>query len=176
MTETTDWNARPIEEFARTGGQVGGNFAAHVAAPAHDRGALRPGAHQPDDVQDLGAAASRVRLQPACRQPGLVPQPRRPPGGRREIGTETGANRGPPAAATNGTHLVQAKGDYPGFADYEAKTDREIPVVIPRTDLIRPGRARWGLPRHRRRLGGFSAQVARRARMRARSSRCRNTS
>jgi deazaflavin-dependent oxidoreductase (nitroreductase family) len=48
-----------------------------------------------------------------------------------EIGTETRRFRARTATGEEREPIwVKQKNDYPGFASYEAKTDREIPVVI----------------------------------------------
>jgi len=48
-----------------------------------------------------------------------------------EIGTGTRPFRARTAAGEERERIwTGQKADYPGFADYEAKTDREIPVVI----------------------------------------------
>ena len=48
-----------------------------------------------------------------------------------EIGTQTRAFRSHTATATERRPIwAKQKHDYPGFADYETKTSREIPVVI----------------------------------------------
>ncbi len=48
-----------------------------------------------------------------------------------EIGTETRVFRARTAAGDERERIwTKQKADYPGFADYETKTTREIPVVI----------------------------------------------
>jgi len=48
-----------------------------------------------------------------------------------EIGTDTRRLRARTATVDEREPIwAEQKHDYPGFADYEAKTDREIPVVI----------------------------------------------
>ncbi|HMC37792.1 MAG TPA: nitroreductase/quinone reductase family protein, partial [Actinomycetota bacterium] len=48
-----------------------------------------------------------------------------------EIGSETRPFRARTATDNERERIwVRQKQDYPGFADYETKTDREIPVVV----------------------------------------------
>jgi len=133
MTETTDWNRKTIEEFRANGGQVGGNFAGAPLLLLHTTGA-RSGQERinPMMYQDLGDGRVAVfASRPACRptRTGTTtssPTRRSSPRSARR----PGATRPPCGRRRTGTIWSKQKGDYPGFADYEAKTDREIPVVI----------------------------------------------
>jgi deazaflavin-dependent oxidoreductase (nitroreductase family) len=54
-----------------------------------------------------------------------------------EIGADTRRYRARTATAAEREPIwSKQKRDYPGFADYEAKTDRQIPVVILERGLI----------------------------------------
>ena len=64
-------------------------------------------------------------------QPRLVPQPgRQPEGGRRDRDRKVRPRRpgSSPGPNATGIYAKQAK-PYPGFAEYEEKTDRVIPVI-----------------------------------------------
>ena len=132
--QANDWNRKTIEEFRANGGKVGGNFAGAPLLLLHSVGA-RSGRERvnPMMYQDLGDGRVAVFATKAGA-------PTHPDWYHNlvanryvtvEIGTETCRFRA--RTATNGERepiLGQAEADYPGFADYETKTDREIPVVI----------------------------------------------
>ena len=122
---------RGVPRQRRQGGRP---LRRRTAAPApHDRRPNRPGTRQPGDVPGPRRSGGRVRLEGRHAQPPrLVPQP--------APRTQTSAQRSAPRRARFTTRIAtgderariwaQQKQDYPGFADYEAATDREIPVVI----------------------------------------------
>lgn len=129
-----DWNARVIEEFRANGGRVGGDFAGAPLLLLHTVGA-KSGQERVNPVmyQDLGDGAVAVFASYA----GLDVNPAwyhnvvAHAEVSAEIGTETRAFRARVAGDAERSPIWERqKADYPGFADYERKTDRKIPVVI----------------------------------------------
>lgn len=133
MSDTNDWNAKIIEEFRANAGQVGGNFAGAPLLLLHTTGA-KSGRQRVNPVmyQDLGGPVAVFASKAgAPDNPDWYHNLRANPEVTAEIGTGTRSFRARVAAGAerDGIWLKQKK-DYPGFADYEAKTDRQIPVVI----------------------------------------------
>jgi deazaflavin-dependent oxidoreductase (nitroreductase family) len=128
----SDWNEQIIEEFRANGGKV----AAMDGAPLlilHTTGA-KSGENRESPVlyrqegDDLVVFASYAGapVNPAWYH-NLVAHPQ----ASVELGTETRPVRARIAEGDERDRLWEAnKAEYPGFADYEAKTDRVIPVVI----------------------------------------------
>ncbi|MCU1361633.1 MAG: hypothetical protein JWN99_2922 [Ilumatobacteraceae bacterium] len=126
-------NAQVIDEFRRNGGHVGGNFEGAPVLLLHTTGAksgaarINPMMYQPvGDAYAVFASAAGDDADPAWFH-NLVAHP----DVTAEIGNETltlharvldDAERAP--------IWERQKQDYPGFAGYEAKTDRTIPVVM----------------------------------------------
>ena len=133
MSDANDWNAAIIEEFRANGGKVGGNFEGAPLLLLHTTGA-RSGKERvnPMMYQDLGgpvavfASKAGAPSNPAWYH-NLVANP----DVVAEIGTTTRTFRARTATGDERRRIWEKqKADYPGFADYEAKTDREIPVVV----------------------------------------------
>jgi deazaflavin-dependent oxidoreductase (nitroreductase family) len=133
MPEANDWNSKIIAEFRANGGKVGGQFEGAPLLLLHTTGA-RTGQERVNPVmyQAVGdafavfASKAGAPVNPDWYH-NLLANPRV----RAEIGTETidlvarvadDETREPIWAAQ--------KSAYPGFADYERKTTRQIPVVI----------------------------------------------
>ncbi len=129
----TDWNSKIIEEFRANGGQVGGNFEGAPLLLLHT----------------VGAKTGQQRVNPMMYRP--VPRgyavfaskagaPVNPdwyhnllahPDVEAEIGTETVTLRARVAEGAERNEIWEAhKAAWPGFADYEKTTTRQIPVVI----------------------------------------------
>jgi deazaflavin-dependent oxidoreductase (nitroreductase family) len=130
----SDWNTKTIDEFRTTGGKVGGNFAGAPLLLLHTTGA-KTGKERvnPMMYQDLGNG----RLAVFASKAGMPTNPDwyhnlvADPEVTAEIGTETRRFRAHTATSEERAPIwTKQKTDYPGFADYESKTDREIPVVI----------------------------------------------
>lgn len=129
-----DWNASIIAEFRANGGRVGGRFAASTLLLLHTTGA-RSGQERVNPVayQDLGhgrvavfASFGGQDVDPAWFR-NLVAHP----DVRVEIGDETRDVRGRVAAGDERTAIWERqKAEHPGFAGYETRTSREIPVVV----------------------------------------------
>jgi deazaflavin-dependent oxidoreductase (nitroreductase family) len=133
MSETTDWNTRIIEEFRANGGRVGGNFEGAPLLLLHTTGA-RSGKERVNPVmyQDLGGPVAVFASKAgADTHPDWYHNVVANPDVTAEIGTGTRSFRARVADAGERTPIWEKqKADYPGFADYEANTEREIPVVI----------------------------------------------
>ena len=129
-----DWNRKTIEEFRANAGEVGGNFAGAPLLLLHTVGA-RSGQERvnPMMYQDLGDGRVAVFATKAGAptHPDWYHNLVANPYVTAEIGTETRRFHARTAASgERGPIWAKQKQDYPGFADYETRTDREIPVVI----------------------------------------------
>jgi deazaflavin-dependent oxidoreductase (nitroreductase family) len=129
-----DWNSKIIAEFRANGGQVGGPFEGGTLLLLHTVGA-RSGQERVNPVvyRDLGDGSYAVFATKggAPTHPdwyhNLVANPRV----SAEIGTRTQQFTARVAVADERERIwVPHKQDNPGFADYELKTTRQIPVVI----------------------------------------------
>jgi deazaflavin-dependent oxidoreductase (nitroreductase family) len=133
MAETDDWNAKIIEEFRANGGNVGGPFEGAPLLLLHSKGA-KSGAervHPMMYLQDDGRLAVFASKAGMPTNPdwyhNLVANPR----ASVEVGAEQFDVDARVATGDERKRLwTQQKELYPGFADYEKKTTREIPVVI----------------------------------------------
>jgi deazaflavin-dependent oxidoreductase (nitroreductase family) len=130
----TDWNKTIIEEFRANDGKLGGNFDGAPVLLLHTTGA-RSGAERvnPMMYQDQGAGTVAVFASKAGAPTNpdwyhnLVAHPEV----TAEIGSSTQSFRARTATTAERAPIWERqKKDYPGFAEYEAKTDRVIPVVI----------------------------------------------
>src|SRR5688572_23073189 len=130
----SDWNKNIIEEFRAKGGKVGGNFEGAPLLLLHTTDA-KSGLERVNPVmyQDLGdgriavfASKAGMDIHPDWYH-NLVANP----DVTAEIGTETRSFRSRTATTAEREPIwSKQKQDYSGFADYETKTSREIPVVI----------------------------------------------
>jgi deazaflavin-dependent oxidoreductase (nitroreductase family) len=133
MSEPNDWNAKIISEFRANAGKLGGPFEGAPVLLLHTTGAktgkerVHPMMYRPvGDNYAVFASKAGAPTNPDWYH-NLVANP----SVKAEIGTQTldlfasvagNAEREPIWAAQ--------KADYPGFAEYEEKTTRQIPVVI----------------------------------------------
>ncbi len=134
MTATNDWNASIIEEFRANGGKVGGQFEGAPLLLLHTTGAksgterIAPVMYQ--DV-DGGAYAVFASKAGAPTNPDWYHNLRANPSATIEVGTETVPVQARIAEGDERNRIWERqKQMYPGFADYEAKTTRTIPVII----------------------------------------------
>ena len=130
----SDWNAGIIEEFRANEGRVGGNFEGAPLLILHTTGA-KSGQERvhPMMYQDLGDGSVAVFASKAGApdNPAWFHNVVAHPDVSAEIGADTRPFRARTAAGDERERIwTKQKADYPGFADYETKTDREIPVVI----------------------------------------------
>lgn len=132
MAEVSDFNQRTIEEFRRNNGKVGGPFEGAPLLLLHTTGArsgkprLNPMMYLPDGDRYLVFASKAG----ADSNPDWYWNLRANPRASIEVGDRTVEVR---AVELEGTerdekYRIQAE-RYPGFADYQRKTDRVIPVI-----------------------------------------------
>jgi deazaflavin-dependent oxidoreductase (nitroreductase family) len=129
----SDWNDKVIAEFRANQGKVGGSFEGAPLLLLHSTGAksAKERVH-PMMYQAVGEGfAVFASKAGADSNPDWYHNLRAHPDARIEVGTETldvtarildDEERDPIWA--------EQKARYPGFADYETKTDRVIPVVM----------------------------------------------
>jgi deazaflavin-dependent oxidoreductase (nitroreductase family) len=133
MAEVTDWNRKIIEEFRANGGQVGGQFAGAPLLLLHTVGA-KSGQERVNPMMYRavgGNFAVFASKGGAPTNPDWYHNLRANPGVWAEIGTSTVELTARVAEGEERDQIWSAqKQDYPGFADYERNTDRQIPVVI----------------------------------------------
>ena len=129
----SDWNEKIIDEFRANDGRVGGQFEGAPLLLLHSTGAksgeerVHPMMYQ---QLDTGVAVFASKAG-ADTNPAWFHNVVAHPDVSAEIGTETHAFRAHVAEPTEREPIwARQKDAYPGFADYEAKTDRVIPVVI----------------------------------------------
>lgn len=129
----SDWNQKIIEEFRANGGKVGGQFEGAPLLLLHTTGAktgterVSPVMYQQDGDR-LVVFASKAG---APTNPDWYHNVRANPDVTVEVGTETIAARARVAEGEERERLwSRQKAEWPGFADYEKKTSRTIPVVI----------------------------------------------
>jgi deazaflavin-dependent oxidoreductase (nitroreductase family) len=134
VAEANDWNSKVIAEFRANGGKVGGPFEGAPLLLLHTTGA-RTGQERVNPVmcRDLGDGSYAVFASKAGAPVhpdwyhNLVANPQI----SAEIGSSTGQFTARVAQGDERERIWTAhKTDNPGFAEYEQKTDRQIPVVI----------------------------------------------
>jgi deazaflavin-dependent oxidoreductase (nitroreductase family) len=129
----SDWNAKIIEEFRANGGKVGGNFEGAPLLLLHSTGA-RSGAERVSPMMyqavDGGYAVFASKAG-ADTNPDWFHNLRANPEATVEVGTETVAVTARVLSDEEREPVWETqKSRYPGFADYEQKTSRVIPVVL----------------------------------------------
>jgi deazaflavin-dependent oxidoreductase (nitroreductase family) len=130
----SDMNDKIIAEFRANAGKVGGQFEGAPILLLHTTGA-KSGLERinPMMYQDLGGGSVAVFASKAGADtnPDWYWNVAANPDVVAEIGTDTQAftARTAPTAEREPIWTKQ-KADYPGFATYEERTTREIPVVI----------------------------------------------
>lgn len=128
-----DWNAKIIEEFRANEGRVGGNFEGAPLLLLHHVGA-RSGQERVNPMMYQAVGESFAVFASAAgsdKNPDWYHNLRAHPEARIEVATETlevtarilDPDEREPVWETQ-------KSRYPGFADYESKTTRVIPVVM----------------------------------------------
>ncbi len=129
----SDWNDKVIAEFRANQGRVGGQFEGAPLLLLHSIGA-HSGQERvnPMMYQTVGNGfvvfASKAG---ADTNPDWYHNLRAHPQARIEVGTETlEVTARVLDAAEREPVWEEQKARYPGFADYETKTDRVIPVVM----------------------------------------------
>lgn len=132
MPETTDFNAHTIVEFRANHGQVGGNFAGAPLLLLHTVGA-RSGAARINPMMYLpGEGRYLVFASKAGsdRNPDWYHNLLAHPETRIEVGDDNLAVRATELhGAERDVHFAEQARRYPGFAAYQRKTERVIPVI-----------------------------------------------
>ena len=133
MADVNDFNTAIIEEFRANGGKLGGGFEGAPVLLLHTTGAksgkerVNPMMYRPvgDDIAVFASKAG------APTNPDWYHNLVAHPDVTAEIGTETVPLVAREAKGDERTAIWEAqKKEYPGFAEYEEKTTRQIPVVI----------------------------------------------
>ncbi|RDG38651.1 nitroreductase family deazaflavin-dependent oxidoreductase [Streptomyces corynorhini] len=132
MTAPADFNASVIEEFRANHGQVGGGFAGAPLLLLHTLGA-RSGAPRINPMMymaDEGRYLVFASKAGSDRNPDWYHNLLAHPDARIEVGDETRSVRAVElrGAERDSAFAEQAR-RYPGFAGYQRKTERIIPVV-----------------------------------------------
>ena len=129
----SDWNDKVIAEFRANQGQVGGQFEGAPLLLLHSTGA-KSGQERvhPMMYQAVGNGfAVFASKAGADTNPDWYHNLRAHPQARIEVGTETIDVTARVLDAEERQPIWEKqKARYPGFADYEAKTDRVIPIVM----------------------------------------------
>jgi deazaflavin-dependent oxidoreductase (nitroreductase family) len=133
MAEMDDWNKKVVDEFRANGGKVGGQFEGAPLLLLHTTGAktgqarVNPVMYQADgDNHVVFASKGGAPTNPDWYH-NLVANPR----ASIEVGDKTINVVAHVADDETRERLWPTwKVQYPGFAEYEAKTDRQIPVVV----------------------------------------------
>lgn len=128
-----DWNSKIIAEFRANGGKVGGPFEGAPLLLLHTMGA-RTGQERVNPVMyrtDGGRLVVFATKSGADTNPDWFHNLRAQTRVTVEVGTETRDVVARVAADAERHRLWEAqKQDWPGFADYERRTERQIPVII----------------------------------------------
>jgi deazaflavin-dependent oxidoreductase (nitroreductase family) len=133
MAEVNDWNTKIIDEFRANGGKVGGPFEGAPLLLLHTVGA-KTGQPRVNPMMYLADGDNYVVFASKAGAPtnpdwyhNLVANPR----ASIELGDKTINVVAHVANDETRERLWSTQKErYPGFADYEAKTDRQIPVVV----------------------------------------------
>ena len=133
MAEFDDWNRQIIDEFRANQGKVGGRFKGAPILLLHHTGA-KSGTERVNPMmyralgKDFAVFASKAG---ADTNPDWYHNLLAHPDVKAEIGTDVVELHARVAAPDEREKIwTKQKQDYPGFAEYEAKTSRQIPVVI----------------------------------------------
>lgn len=134
MTDVNDWNRRIIDEFRGNAGRVGGRFEGRNLLLLHTTGA-RTGKTRvnPLAYQDLGGGDVAVfgSAGGAPRDPDWFHNVRANPQVRVELGSETYDAVARVAEGEERDRIwANQKAESSGWATYEERTSRPIPVVV----------------------------------------------
>jgi deazaflavin-dependent oxidoreductase (nitroreductase family) len=132
MSDTDSWNQRIIDEFRANQGRVGGNFEGAPVLLLHTTGA-RSGAERVNPMMYLEQDGRRFVFASkagADTHPDWYFNLVANPTVTVELGAGTYTARAVPlsGAERDGIYAEQSR-RYPGFAEYQQKTSRVIPVV-----------------------------------------------
>ena len=132
MSQVQDWNAKIIAEFRANDGEVGGPFEGAPVLLLHTKGA-RSGLERVNPMmylEDGGRMYVFASKAGADAHPDWYHNLVARPEVTVELGAGTFSATATPVsgAERDRVYAIQAQ-RYPGFAEYEAKTTRVIPVV-----------------------------------------------
>ena len=134
MSDVKDFNTQMIDEFRTNHGKLGGPFEGGTMLLLHHKGAksgterVNPLAYMPLDNDGYAVFASKGG---APTNPDWYHNLKAHPDVSVEVGDETIPVHARVAAGAEREGIwTKQKQRMPGFADYEQKTGREIPVVI----------------------------------------------
>ena len=133
MSDVNDWNKGIIEEFRANGGKVGGQFEGAPLLLLHSTGA-KSGQARVNPIMYLADGDNYVVFASKAGAPtspdwyhNLIANPR----ASVEVGDATVNVIAKVAEGDTRERLWSTQKElYPGFAEYEAKTTRLIPVVV----------------------------------------------
>lgn len=133
MSDVNDWNKGIIEEFRANGGKVGGQFEGAPLLLLHSTGA-KSGQARVNPIMYLADGDNYVVFASKAGAPtspdwyhNLIANPR----SSVEVGDATVNVVAKVAEGDTRERLWSTQKElYPGFAEYEAKTTRLIPVVV----------------------------------------------
>ena len=133
MSEHDDWNRKIIEEFRANEGRVGGPFEGAPMVLLHHKGAksgterVSPLVYRREGDRDVIFASKAGAPTNPDWFHNLVAHPET----KIEVGTDVIPVRARVAEGDEREAIWTAqKQAMPGFAEYEAKTTRQIPVVV----------------------------------------------
>lgn len=128
----SDWNTKIIEEFRANKGRVGGQFEGAPLLLLHTTGA-RSGQDRVNPMMYLDLDGRRYVFASkagAETNPDWYHNLLAHPDVRVEVGTENYRATAVPLEGRERDRIYQEQAArYPGFAEYQEKTDRVIPVV-----------------------------------------------
>jgi deazaflavin-dependent oxidoreductase (nitroreductase family) len=134
VSDMNDWNAKIIEEFRANEGRVGGPFEGADMILVHHVGArsgterVTPLVHFPQGEGRTVIVASKAG---APTNPDWYHNVKANPRLAVEVGTETFPVDATEIVGDERTEVWEAiKAKNPGFAEYERKTDRTIPLIL----------------------------------------------
>lgn len=133
MADVNEWNKKIIAEFRANEGRVGGQFEGASLLILHTKGAKSGEPRlNPMVYQDLGGSyAVFASYAGAPKHPAWYHNLVAHPEVEIEVGTSTVRATARVAEGAERERVwAKQKQDMPGFAEYEAKTDRTIPVVV----------------------------------------------
>ncbi len=133
MADDNNWNQKIIDEFHANGGKVGGPFEGASLLLLHTIG-RRSGKERVSPLMYKQRGDDYVIFASKGGAPenpdwyyNLISNPE----ASIEVGTKTVSVRGNEVEGDERDNLWQSwKQAYPQFAEYEKKTDREIPVIV----------------------------------------------
>ncbi len=132
MSDVMDWNRKIIEEFRANHGEVGGQFEGAPIVLLHTTGA-KTGAERVNPMMYLEIDGRRFVFASkagADTNPDWYHNLIAHPEVTVELGAGTYAARATPISGTERDRIYSEQAErYPGFAEYQAKTNRVIPVV-----------------------------------------------